>query len=74
MPVDAPSTNTGKIRDSNKIMLLSAVEDLNIPFAIDGGTAKDEYVYLSFEFKFYTKILFLKAKLQLFKHYNQLLS
>lgn len=50
MPVDAPSTNTGKIRDSNKIMLMSALKDLNINHIIDGGTAKDELV-LDFSFK-----------------------
>ncbi len=45
MPIDAPSTNNGKIRDSNKIMLMSALQNLNIPHVIDGGTAKDEYVF-----------------------------
>ncbi|CAF4584032.1 unnamed protein product [Rotaria socialis] len=42
MPIDAPSTASGKIRDSNKIMLMSALKDLNIQHAIDGGTAKDD--------------------------------
>ncbi|UJR36001.1 hypothetical protein I4U23_028741 [Adineta vaga] len=42
MPIDAPSTNIGKIRDSNKIMLMSAVQDLNIPYVVDGGTATDD--------------------------------
>lgn len=45
MPIDAPSTDNGKIRDSNKIMLMSALHDLNIPFVVDGGTAKDEFVF-----------------------------
>ena len=40
--IDAPSSDNGKIRDSNKIMLISALKDLNIPSIIDGGTAKDE--------------------------------
>ena len=44
MPIDAPSTDNGKIRDSNKIMLMSALQDLDIPFVVDGGTAKDEFV------------------------------
>ena len=42
IPIDAPSSDNGKIRDSNKIMLMSALKDLNIPSIIDGGTAKDE--------------------------------
>jgi molybdopterin biosynthesis enzyme len=51
MPIDAPSSDNGKIRDSNKIMLMSALQDLNIQYVVDGGTAKDEYV-LIFLFKF----------------------
>ncbi|CAF0923256.1 unnamed protein product [Adineta steineri] len=42
MPIDEPSTNNGKIRDSNKIMLMSALKNLNIQNIIDGGTAKDD--------------------------------
>jgi gephyrin len=40
--IDAPSTDNGKIRDSNKIMLMSALQDLDIPYVVDGGTAKDD--------------------------------
>jgi molybdopterin biosynthesis enzyme len=46
MPIDAPSSDNGKIRDSNKIMLMSALQDLNIQYVVDGGTAKDEYVLI----------------------------
>ncbi|CAF3473662.1 unnamed protein product [Rotaria sp. Silwood1] len=42
MSIDAPSTDSGKIRDSNKIMLMSALQDLNIQYIVDGGTAKDD--------------------------------
>ena len=42
MSIDTPLTDNGKIRDSNKIMLINALKDLNIPHIIDGGTAKDE--------------------------------
>ena len=44
MPLDVPTTDNGKIRDSNKIMLMSALQELNIPSVVDGGTAKDESV------------------------------
>lgn len=46
MPTDAPSSDNGKIRDSNKIMLMSALQDLNIQYIVDGGTAKDEFVFI----------------------------
>ncbi|CAF3603057.1 unnamed protein product [Rotaria sordida] len=42
MPIDASSSDNGKIRDSNKIMLMSALQNLNILNVIDGGTAKDD--------------------------------
>jgi len=46
MPIDTPSTNNGKIRDSNKIMLMSALQDLKIQYVVDGGTASDEFVFI----------------------------
>lgn len=73
MPIDAPSTNNGKIRDSNKIMLISALQDLGIPYVVDGGTAKDECVSL-FQLKFRNSSLSFEAKHRLFKHYNRLLN
>jgi molybdopterin biosynthesis enzyme len=42
MSIDAPSTTTGKIRDSNKIMLMNALKSMNMSSIVDGGTAKDE--------------------------------
>lgn len=72
MPIDAPSTDNGKIRDSNKIMLMSALQDLNIPFVVDGGTAKDEFVdRFSFTDIYETSDFFLVVKHRLFKHCNR---
>ncbi len=73
MPIDTPSTNNGKIRDSNKIMLMSALQDLNIQYVVDGGTANDELVFI-FLVKFPKCNYFIQVKHQLFKHYNPLLN
>nr|ACI90337.1 molybdenum cofactor-like protein [Philodina roseola] len=43
LPIDSASTTSnGKIRDSNKIMLISALKTSKISSIIDGGTAKDD--------------------------------
>jgi molybdopterin biosynthesis enzyme len=73
MPIDAPSTNNGKIRDSNKIMLMSALQDLNIHYVVDGGTAKDELVF-SFIIEYNNSAISIQVKHRLFKHYNPLLN
>ncbi len=73
MPIDTPSTNNGKIRDSNKIMLMSALQDLNIQYVVDGGTANDELVFI-FLLKFRKCNYLIQVKHQLFKHYNPLLN